>query len=172
MRKALVVSAGLLALALGTGSKYAKLESYEKDHYDALKVWFEDSKKESKAYFKLKTPAERDQWLKDKGYWDRYYQYEEHERQEILSREPKVGWTQDMVYMAWGPPFAKLKSTKRTAETSVVLVYRMEVTKDGEHMVWAPGSKETYKAIRQYQAELMVDNHRVTDIVQKDAWTQ
>ena len=167
--KALAIAGALAALTLGMAGKVDRLEDYEKDHYQALKVWFAD-KKETKAYLKLKTAGERDQWLKDKGYWDRFYKYDEYEREEILSRQPKIGWTQDMVYMAWGPPYDKVKSTKRTARTSEIFKYRVEVTKDGAHMIYTPGSKETYKAVSRYQADLYLDNRKVVEIKKKDDW--
>lgn len=169
MRKLGMVAAAAVVLSLGLGAKPKDFQEYEKKHYQALKVWFTD-KKEVKAYQKLKTPGERDQWLKDIGYWDRFYQYDEYDQEAILGREPKIGWKQDMVYMAWGAPFRKTKTTKRTAANSLILTYRMEVTKDGAHMVWAPKSKETYKAVSQYQTELIIDDNVVTDILEKDAW--
>ncbi|MEZ4323339.1 MAG: hypothetical protein R3F61_38095 [Myxococcota bacterium] len=170
MRKPSVVAVALLTLVLGMGSKLKKLESYERDHYEALKVWFDG--KDEKSYLKLKTPAERDQWLKDKGYWDRFYKYDEFDQKAILSRQPAIGWTQDMVYMAWGPPHQKVKSTKRTAQESIILKYRVEVAKDGAVMIWEPKSKETYKAIRRYQVDLYLDDRKVVEIVEKDEWEQ
>jgi hypothetical protein len=167
--KALAIAGALVALTLGMAGKVDRLEDYEKDHYQALKVWFED-KKEQKAYLKLKTPAERDQWLKERGYWDRFYKYDEYERAEILSRQPKIGWTRDMVYMAWGPPYDRVKTTKRTAQTSEIMKYRVEITKDGEHMIYTPGSKETYKSVGRYQADLYLDNLKVVEIKKKDEW--
>jgi len=169
MRKLTVVAAVLVTLTLGLGASTKKLESYEKDHYAALSVWFKD-KAEHKAYLKLKTNTERDQWLKDKGYWDYFYKYDEYDRAAILSREPKIGWTQDMLYMAWGPPFHKVKSTKRTAQESTILKYRMEVSKDGRHMVWEPKSSETYKAVRRYQTDIYLDDRKIVKIEEKDAW--
>ena len=150
--------------------KLKKLQQYERDHYQALRVFFRDEKKESKMFLKLKTPAERDAWLKTAGYWDKFYKYDEHDRNEILGREPKLGWTQDMLYMAWGPPFQKLKSTKRTASDTRILVYRMEITKDGDHMVWAPKSKETYKATGRYTAHITLDEYVISEIKEEDGW--
>ncbi len=169
MRRFAVVCASFVALTLGMGGKLKKLDDYEKNHYQALKVWF-NGKKETKAYFKLKTAAERDDWLKEKGYWDRFYKYDQYDQEAILSREPKLGWTQDMVYMAWGKPFRKTKTTKRTASESMILTYRLEVAKDGAHMIWQPNSSETYKAIDRYQADIYLDDHKVVDIVEKDTW--
>lgn len=163
----------LSMLLLGTDAEAGslkKLQAYERDHYEALRVFFKDEKKETRIFLKLKTPAERDQWLKDAGYWDKFYKYDERTREDILAREPKLGWTQDMLYMAWGPPYTKLKSTKRTAGDTRVLVYRLEVTKDGEHMVWKPKSKETYKSVKRYTANLTLDDYVITDIQEEDGW--
>ena len=66
MRRLAVVAAAVVTLALGMAGKLDKFEPYERDHYQALKVWFDKEAKEEKAYLKLKTPQERDQWLKDK----------------------------------------------------------------------------------------------------------
>ena len=163
--------AGLLLLTPEAhADKFKKLQDYERDHYEALRVYFKDEKKETKIWLKLKTPAERDQWLKDAGYWDKFYKYDKFEREAIVAKEPKLGWSQDMVYMAWGPPYTKVKSTKRTAGDTRILVYRMEVTKDGEHMVWAPKSKETYKAIKRYTTYLTLDDYTITDIREEDGW--
>lgn len=172
MRKVPMIAAALVAVMLGTGGKFEKLQKYEQDHYTALKVWFQDPKKESKAYFKLKTPEERDQWLKDAGYWDLFYKYDEYDRATILSRDPKVGWKEDWLFMAWGQPYRKHKSTKRTAERSEILTYRLEISKDGDVLVWVPGSNETYKAARRMQTEFWVDDGVVTNIVEKDGWEQ
>lgn len=169
-RKALVVVGALTALTFGTAGKMDKLEAYERDHYGALVVWFQDEKKETKEWLKLKTNAERDQWLKDKGYWNHFYKYGDEEREEILGREPKIGWSQDMVYMAWGRPFRKVKSTKRTAGETHILTYRLQVTKDGRHLVYRPKSKETYKSVRRYRAQITLDDRVVTDIKETDGW--
>jgi hypothetical protein len=169
-RKVWTVGAALVAVLLGTAGKMDKLADYERDHYGALVVWFEDEKKETKEWLKLKTPQERDQWLKDKGYWNHFYKYGEVEREEILAREPKIGWTQDMVYMAWGAPYRKTKSTKRTAQDTTILTYRLIVDKDGKHRIYKPKSKETYKAIKRYQAELTMDERVLTEMNEKDGW--
>ena len=97
MRKpALFALIGLLFF--GTAVKYKKLEDVEKDHYQALKVWM--SEDQNKAFFKLKTEEERNQFLKDEGLWERFYKYEDFVRDKILHGELEVGWTQDMVWMA------------------------------------------------------------------------
>ena len=64
----------------------------------------ERKKDERKEYLKLKTRAERDQWLKDKGLWDKFYQYPEHIRQKIADGAVQPGWDKHMVYMSWAGP--------------------------------------------------------------------
>lgn len=64
MRK-LTLSLLTAMLLLSTGSKIKKLSETEADHYQALRVWMD--KDDKKAYFKLKTEEERNQWLKDAG---------------------------------------------------------------------------------------------------------
>ena len=170
--KAILIAGALMMAVLGTAGKIDKIQGYERDHYQALKVFFKDEKKETRMWLKNKTPAERDQWLKDMGYWDYFYKYDEETRKEILGREPKEGWKQDMLYMAWGPPFRKQKSTKRTASDTIILSYRMEVDKKGRHLVWTPKSKESYKAIEQYTTDITLDDHVITKIVRRDGWSR
>ena len=161
----------LVAALFGTASKkWDRLAPYERDHHQALSVFFEDEKKETKEWLKLETPEARDQWLKDKGYWNHFYKYDEIERKEILERVPKIGWTQDMLYMAWGAPYRKLNSTKRTAQNTQIFQYRIQVSKDGHHLVYTPGSKATYKAIEQYTQEITLDDRKISAIDRRDGW--
>ena len=55
--------------------------------------------------------AARDQYLKDKGIWDNFYQYEHRIREQIAAGDVKVGWGEDMLFMSWGqlgwPPWAQ-----------------------------------------------------------------
>ena len=169
MRKpALFALIGLLFF--GTAVKYKKLEDVEKDHYQALKVWM--SEDQNKAFFKLKTEEERNQWLKDKGLWERFYGLEDFMREKVLLGEVEVGWSQNMVYMAFGQPFKKKRLTGRKAARSELFIYRMEVSDDGAHMAWVPGSKATYKAVDKYQLEIYVDDEVVVEIQQKKKWTR
>ena len=78
------------ALLLSSGSKVKKLTDTEKDHYQALRVWMD--KYDKKAFFKLKTEEERNQWLQDKGLWDRFYDYPDWQREKILYGEVDMGW--------------------------------------------------------------------------------
>lgn len=157
-------------LLLGCGSKLKRLSDVEKDHYQALRVWMSDD--QNKSFLKLKTEEERNQFLKDQGLWERFYQYPDFMREKILMGELEVGWSQDMVYMAYGQPFKKKRLTGRPAARSELLVYRMEVSEDGAHMPWVPGSKATYKAVDKYQIEVYVDDEKVTEIDQKKEWTR
>ena len=135
-----------LTLALSTGcsmsSKLKKLDEEEYDHYMALRVYLDRpdargvrSKDERKAFFKNKTRAERDQWLKDKGLWDKFYQYDAHIRDKIVQGAVQVGWDKHMVYQAWGMPFVRRKLPGRQAQRSELFVYRFEVRKDGPSSV-------------------------------------
>lgn len=164
----LLVLAG--TLLLGSAVKFKHLSDVEKDHYQALKVWMSDD--QDKAFFKLKTEEERNQYLKDEGLWERFYQYEDFIRDKILLGEIEVGWTQDMVWMAYGQPFKKKRLTGRPAARSELFVYRMEVSKDGAVMPWVPGSKATYKAVDKYELQIYVDDEVVTEIQQLDEWTR
>ena len=165
-RSIFVVLLGVLLL--GSGSKTKKLTDTEKDHYQALRVWMD--KADKKSYFKLKTEEERNQWLQDKGLWDRFYQYPDYQREKILYGDVELGWGRDMVYMSWGQPYQKHRLTGRPAQRSELLVYRFEVAADGSVMPWIPDSKATYKAVDKYQLEVYIDDEMVTEMVQKDDW--
>ncbi len=167
MRRAPVVLL-IAALFFSTGVSLKKMEPYEQDHYAALRVWM--SKDQSKAFFKLKTREERDAFLKEQNLWDRFYKYPEEIRERILLGDVVEGWTQDMVYMAWGQPFKKKRLTGRPSARSELFVYRFEVSSDGSVMPWVPGSNATYKAVSKFQLELYVDDQSVTEIKRKDDW--
>ena len=157
-------------LVLGSASKIKRLSEVEYDHYQALKVWMD--KDQTKAFFKLKEEEERNQVLKDEGLWERFYKFEDFQREQILAGELQTGWHQDMVFMAYGQPFKKKRLTGRPAARSELFVYRMEVSDDGAHMPWVPGSKATYKAVSKYELQIYVDDEYVTEIDQKDKWTR
>ena len=155
-------------LLLSTGSKIKKLSETEADHYQALRVWMD--KYDKKAYFKLKTEEERNQWLKDAGLWDRFYQYDPDTREKMLYGEVELGWSRDKVYMSWGSPVSKKRLTGRPAARSELLVYRFEVEKDGNVFPWVPDSKATYKAVDTYQIDCYIDDDVVTELQRKEQW--
>ena len=158
----------LLLLTGGMTAKEKRLTPREKQHYEALKVWMEPD--EVKAYLKNKTPEARDQWLKDQKFWDRFYRYDKSMREAILAREVSVGWPYDAVYMALGRPHVRKRLAGRQASRSELLVYRIEVSKDGYHEVWTPKSKTTYKAIRKYRMEYIVDDGVVAKVSEVPGW--
>ncbi len=168
MRNPLATALLVLMVGCGFSGKIKKLESYEKDHYYALKVWME--KADQKAYFKLKTATERDAWLKANGFWDRFYQYDERQRTAILNGDVAVGFKQDQVFMAWGEPHQRNRLTGRAAERSELLTYRFEVDDDGNVLVWVPNSKTANGAAEKYALQLYMDDAVVTEIVRKDGW--
>ena len=165
-----------LSIGCSMSSKLKKLDSEEYDHYMALRVYLDQpdgsgkrATTERKEFFKLKTRAERDQWLKDQGHWDRFYQYEPHIRQKIVDGQVQVGWDKHMVYMAWGRPFLRRKLPGRQAQRSEMFIYRFEELQNGSHQVWVKGSKDTYKAARLYTKELIVDDDKIAEVREKDA---
>jgi hypothetical protein len=158
----------LLSIALMTGgSKLSLLSDGEYAHYRALRVFMDE--KDRKAWLKLKTTEERDQALKDAGLWDRFYSHPEEVRSMIVEGDVLVGWTRDMVYMAWGPPFERQRLTGREAARSELFVYRFELDKDGAATPLV-GKKLDYKAVGQHQIELVVDDDVVTEMKEKDRW--
>ena len=169
----------LLALSLITGcgisSKMKKLSGDELDHYRALRVYMDQpdargirGETERREFLKLKTREERDQWLKDKGHCDRFYQYDAHIREKIVFGQVQEGWTRHMIYMSWGYPYTKRKLPGRQAMRSEMLVYRFEEMEDGAHQVWVQGSKTEYKAVRLYIREVIIDDDRITEIRERD----
>ncbi len=168
MRTILIALIVLGGLSGCMKQKIARLNAAEQSHYYALKVWMDDW--EEKAFLKGKTEADRSNWLKEAGYWDRFYKYDSEIRDAIVTGDVKASFTQDQVFMAWGKPHARKRLTGRPATRSELLVYRFEVTRDGETLVWAPGSKETFKAMELYQLELYIDDSVVTEILRKNDW--
>lgn len=170
-----------LALALSftavttAGCSYTRLtkrlSDTEFDHYYALRVFMEDA--ERKEYLKLKTGEERDQWLKDKGLWDRFYKYDEGRRGAIIEGNVRVGWTLDMVYMAWGKPVDRKRMPGRKATRSELLIYKFEEhrNEDGSRsaILWEADSKTAYKADRFFIREVVLDDDVVAEILEKEA---
>ncbi len=151
------------------------MPSHERDHYRALEVYLDspDAKghrgtDERRALLQLKTEEERNQWLKDKGLWDRFYQYPPHIRENIVGGLVQTGWIRHMVYMAWGRPYTRKKLPGREAQRSELLTYRFEELRDGTHQVWEDGSKTEYKAARLYSKELFVDDDVINEIQEKN----
>ena len=151
------------------GSKLHRLTEAELDHYRALRVFMDED--EEKGWLKLKTTEERDAWLHEHHLWDRLYSLPEEVRIQIIAGKVERGYTRDMVYMTWGPPFLKNRLTGRAAGRSELLVYRFEIDKDGFANPIA-SKRGNYNAEGHYQMELVVDDDVVTEMTQKDGWTQ
>ena len=166
MRTALFLAA--LALLSGCGSKLKRLSSAETDHFNALKIFMNES--QEKSFLKQKTEDERNAYLKEIGMWDQFYKYDAEMREQILSGEVMEGWSEDRVFMAWGNPVSRKRLTGRPATRSELFVYRFEVDSEGYVRVWTPGSKTEYKARSTYQLNLYIDDSRVAEIVKKDKW--
>ena len=161
--------AALVLSGCGVEHRVKKLSNVEFQHYYALKPFMEEEQRI--AYLKLKTEAERSQYLKDAGLWDRFYKYDEHIRTAIVDGAVQTGWTKDMVLMSWGAPFDKRKLTGRPSPRSELLVYKFEKHEDGTVLVYVPGSKTEYKAVDRFMREVYVDNDVVTEIIEKQGWS-
>lgn len=172
MSRTLVLVA--LALLAGCGSKMKRLTPTERDHFTALEVYLNTA--EEKAFLKLKTEEERNTFLREHGpgnglsFWDQFYQYDEQDRDAILAGDVDIGWSEDRVFMAWGRPFERRRLTGRPATRSELFVYRFEVDDEGIVRVYVPDSKTAYRAVRQYQLDVFVDDGRVTQMDRKDRW--
>ena len=161
-----VVAIGLIGPQAAHADKTKRLSSAEKDHYQALKVYMD--KDTRKAFLKLKTEDERNAYLKKKGLWERFYQYEERVREAILVGDVKVGWEENAVFMAWGPPVKKFSVVDRPASLSQEFLYRFEVSPEGDILVWTSDSKTAHKAAMLYQIQLTVDDGRVARMIRTD----
>ena len=170
MRNRFLALSFVLLVGCGTAHQVKRLSSPEQDHYYALKVWMSDD--ERKGFLKGKTEADRDAWLKERGFWDRFYQYDEATRKKIVAGEVEVGFRQEQVFMAWGEPHKRTRLPGRPATRSEMFVYRFEVDEDGNVLVWTPDSKTTYKAAETYEMDLYVDDQVVTEMERKDGWPE
>lgn len=172
MRWAGVLMAVALISGCGLNGKIKKLAPREQDAYTALRVWIDED--ERKEYLKLKTEADRDKWLKAHGspvtYYDRWYKYDPEKQKAILSGDAKPGWTQDMLFMAWGEPHERSRLAGRPAERSELMLYRFEVQPDGTPLVWTVGSKTEYQAIDKFTMEVYVDDGKISELIEKKGW--
>ena len=162
--------AALLALLLplsAHASKLSKLSEQEQIEYRVFRAFM--SEDDQKAWLKLQTSDERTAWLKDHRLWDKFYGVSPEVQQLIVAGDVAVGWSRDAVYLAWGNPFQKQRLTGREAQRSELLVYRFEVDKDG-YATPLVGKKVDYKAVDQYQIELVMDDDVVTELVRKEDW--
>ena len=161
---------GFLAVSIASGCsidrKLKNLDDQEFQHYYALKVYMDEP--QVKTYLKLKTRADRDDYLKKRGLWDKYYEYEPHVREAIYNGRVEIGWTKDMVLMAWGRPIDRGRVAGRQATRSERYIYRFEENQEGAILVWEPGSKTQYKAARLFSREVVLDNDVVAEINTKD----
>ena len=145
-----------------------RLEDSEFDHWYALRVFMSDTEK--KTYLKLKTQAERDEWLKStRKLWDTFYKYEPHIRELIVAGDVQKGWTEEMLYMSWGSPWDRQKVVGRNAVRSEKLIYRFEAHSDGSVLLWEPNSKTAYKANRLFVRIVILDDSKVASINEKNA---
>lgn len=164
--------AGLLAVGVlfaaspSLADKTKRLSAVEKDHYQALKVYMDADMR--KAFLKLKTEDARNGYLKKKGLWGRFYQYNERVREAILVGDVKVGWEENAVFMAWGAPVKRFDQVDRPASLSEEFVYRFEVDPYGDVLVWSKESKTAHKAALLYQVQLTVDDGRVARMIRTD----
>jgi hypothetical protein len=167
-----------LSIACSWESRVRRLGDAEFDRYYALKPFMKDE--ERKAYLTLKTEEERDAWLKANGcrevlgskecYWERFFKYDEKQRQAIVEGDVAVGWTREMVFMSWGAPFDRRAVAGRPAQLSEMFIYKFEKHEDGSVLVYVPGSKTEYKAVDRFRREVILDDDVVASIKQKAGW--
>lgn len=158
----------LASLLLSTAAKREPLSPDEQVHFAALKVFLSD--KERKTFLKLKTEGERDAWLKAQRLWDRFYALDARQRQDVSEGKVQKGWTDDMVFMAWGAPHERRRLGVAQASLSELFVYFVEVTSDGKVLLWTPGSQQTHGAVDKYRWELKVFDHKVVAMDRRPGW--
>ncbi len=165
----LAVTLAALLLGVGCGGKKVKrLSDNEFDHYYALKPFMEDD--QEKQYLKLKTEEERNAYLQEIGLWDRFYSLTPDERERVLTGKVELGWTKNMVLMAWGPPWDQAKLIGSNTYNAWRYVYRFEKQADGTALVYVPGSKTAYKAVELFSYELIMNDDRVVEINRYKGW--
>ena len=171
------VVAALLLTACSWQHRVKYLSDEEFKAYYALKPFMEEE--QQKSYLTLKSEEERNGYLKSIvleqrrppiTLYDLFYNYPENIRQAIVDGAVQEGWTKDMVLMAWGPPFDKKKLVGRPAPRSELLLYKFEKQEDGTVLVFVPGSKTEYKAEERFRREVILDDDKVTEIVEKPGW--
>jgi hypothetical protein len=84
--------------------------------------------------------------------------------------EVELGWTRDMVLMAWGQPHDMQKLLGRDARRSERLVYCFEMHEGGVVYVWRPEAKTDYKAMRLFRKDIILDDDIVKEINKHDRW--
>jgi hypothetical protein len=175
----IVTSLVLGWIAVGScAASLKKLSQDEVDAYHALQPFM--SEDQEKAYLKFKTPDERSAWLKEQrltlgaqtaeNLYELWYRFPAETRAAITEGRVETGWTQDMMFMAWGEPVNRQRLTGRNATRSEMFNYRFEILEDGSTLVWVPKSKASYKSVDRYQIDVYVDDGRVTELVRKSSW--
>ena len=108
-----LITVGLAMSLLAGGPALAgstkRLSGAEKDQYYSVRVFM--GEKEQKKWLKLKTVEERTAWMKQRGLWERFYQFDKDRRAKIVAGEVEIGWEQDAVLMAWGMPHQRKRMT-------------------------------------------------------------
>ncbi len=167
MRAAMVVLLGYLVSPPALAGKLDRLSDTEKVHWRALRVFVD--KDEQKLWLKLKSEEERNQWLKDRGYWERFYQHPPHVRDQIVAGDVKKGWNREKLFMAWGQPSERRMLTGRPANRSERLIYRFQVDKKGFVTV-VVDARPDYKAVDRYQVDVVLDDDVITELTRRDDW--
>lgn len=175
------IAMGLVLGWIAAGSCAAslkKLSQDELDAYHALQPFLSDD--QEKALLKLKTPEERAEYLKSQklamgaqtadNLHELWYRFDADTRAAVTEGRVEKGWTQDMMFMAWGEPVNRQRLTGRPATRSELFNYRFEILEDGSTLVWVPKSKASYKSVDRYQVDVYVDDGRVTELVRKAEW--
>lgn len=147
-------------------TRVKKLSDEEFKAYYALKPFMDEDQR--KTYLKMKLETDRTAYLKEQGLWDRFYKYDDATRALIIAGKVELAWTKDMLEMAWGVPFDKRKLAGRDAQRSELWVYRFEQQKDGV-LVWEPGSKTQYQAVRLFERDVTLDDDKVVSIEERTA---
>ena len=148
----------IFGLVVGCGYErhIKRLDNQEYNHWTALRVFMDNDQR--KEYLSIKTREGRDEWLKTKDLWDKFYQYDENIRDMIVSADVKTGWNRDMLLMSWGLPLDVRKEVRATAVQSERWIYKFELHKDGDILLWETDSKTAYKAKRIFTREVVIED--------------
>ena len=157
---------GLIVVLMG--GKLDRLSPDERAHWRALRIFVE--KRDQKRWLKLKTEEERNAWLQEQGLWDRFYQHNASVRDQIVAGDVRLGWSRQMLYMAWGIPTEKLRLAGRNASRSEMLVYQFEVDPDNFITVRKASDPPNHRSVDRYQVNVAVDDDVVAKLIELNDW--
>lgn len=120
-----------------------KLPEAERAVFMALRIFM--TEEEQTVYLgNLRTPEERQKFLEDTGYWQKWERLQPEQQQAIALGRVLPGFDRDALYMAWGKAY-KIRKDVEDGVYVDVLYYRWEKDKKGREFVSFPDSPSGYR---------------------------